>query len=68
MFAPAAEDISNPERGFFQVVELGETDLNWYPEQTANRLLYPSTRLDDYRDRDLSSAYLATLNDFFLLR
>ncbi len=67
VFAPAVEDIPNPERGFFQVVELGETDLNRYPEQTANRLLYLSARLDDYRNRDLSSAYLATLNNFFLL-
>lgn len=65
-FTPSAADIPNPERGFYEGAELGETDLTWYPAETGNRLLYLSARLDDFRDRDLTDEYLAELEDFFI--
>ena len=67
VFSPSAEDIPNPERGFFQVVELGETDLTWYPAETGNRLVYAYIRLDEYRESDLTDAFLAALSHFFSL-
>ena len=65
-FTPSAADIPNPERGFYEGVELGETDLTWRPAETGNHLLYLNARLDDYRDRDLTDEYLAELEDFFI--
>ncbi len=66
-YAPSTADFSNPERGFFQVAELGEDDLTWHPAETGNRLVYVYIRLDEYRERDLPDTYLAALDDFFSL-
>lgn len=70
-YAPSTADVPNPERGFYQGVELGvelsENDLSWYPDQTGNRLLYFYLRLDDFRRRDLTPEYLTTLSDAFAL-
>lgn len=64
-FRPSSADFPNPERGFYEGVELGETDLTWYPAETGNHLLYFNVRLDDYRARDLTPEFLASLEDFF---
>lgn len=66
-FDPSSADLPNPERGFYEGAELGETDLTWYPAETDNRLLHLYARLDDYRRRDLPLEYLAALEDFFAL-
>ncbi|MFN3763203.1 MAG: DUF4832 domain-containing protein, partial [Anaerolineae bacterium] len=66
-FSPSSEDIPNPERGFFQVVELDEADLSWYPAETGHRLVYFSGRLDAYRESDLPDEYLDALDHFFSL-
>ncbi|MBI4760697.1 MAG: DUF4832 domain-containing protein [Chloroflexota bacterium] len=66
-YAPSFADIPNPERGFYEGVELGETDLTWYPAETGNHLLHFYARLDDFRSRDLPPEYLAALEEFFSL-
>lgn len=64
-FRPSSADFPNPERGFYEGVELGETDLTWYPAETGNHLLYFNVRLDAYRTRDLTPEFLASLEEFF---
>ncbi|MDW8279247.1 MAG: DUF4832 domain-containing protein [Anaerolineales bacterium] len=64
-FRPSFEEFPNPERGFYGGVALGETDLTWYTPATGQTLLRLYARLDDYRTRDLTPEFLASLEDFF---
>jgi hypothetical protein len=64
-FTESAEDLANPERGFYVGLDLLNPSAAAQVRAGGHTLAIALVRLDAYRDADLDAAFLARLNQGF---